>query len=90
MSGRPCLCVLYDLQLKLYIIRVLQELWLLDKERPVACGGWLFNMAARGFVDPFIFFSTDKAWFHMSNYVSTQNTLYWSSENACVPTEMIP
>jgi hypothetical protein len=57
--------VLHDLRLKPYL----------------AYCEWLLNMVAGRFVDPFLFFSTDEAWFHPSEYVNAQNTWYWSSEN---------
>ena len=32
-------------------------------------------------LDPQLYFMSDEAWFHLSEYVSSQNTRYWSSEN---------
>jgi hypothetical protein len=32
-------------------------------------------------VDPDPIFYTDKAWFHLSNYVNSQNSHYWNAEN---------
>jgi len=51
----------------------MQELRSHDKDRHVAYCEWLLNMVAEGYVDPFHFFSTDEAWFHLSGYVNMQN-----------------
>jgi hypothetical protein len=34
-----------------------------------------------GFLDPQLLFITDEAYFHLSCYVSSQNTRIWSEEN---------
>lgn len=57
------------------------QYWAHDKGRHVTYCEWLLDMVERGFMDPFLFFSTDEAWFHLSGYVNAQNTWHWSSEN---------
>ena len=32
-------------------------------------------------LDPLLYFMSDEAWFHLSGYVNSQNTRYWSFEN---------
>ena len=38
-------------------------------------------MVEEGRLDPLLYFISDEAWFHLSRYVNSQNTHYWSSEN---------
>ena len=38
-------------------------------------------MVEEGRFDPLLYFMLDEAWFHLSEYVNSQNTRYWSSEN---------
>ena len=38
-------------------------------------------MIEEGHLDTLLYFISDEAWFHLSGYVNSQDTRYWSSEN---------
>ena len=38
-------------------------------------------MVEEGRLDPLLYFMSNEAWFHLSGYVNSQNTRYWSFEN---------
>ena len=42
---------------------------------------WLLSIVEEGRLDPLLYFMSDEVWFHLSGYVNSQNTRYWSSEN---------
>jgi hypothetical protein len=42
---------------------------------------WLQEEIPFGMLDMNLFFISDEAWFHLSGYVNSQNSRYWSTEN---------
>ena len=67
--------------MRAYRITCVQELKLPDKDKRLQYCRWLLSMVEEGRLDPLLYFMSDKAWFHLSGYVNSQNTHYWSSEN---------
>jgi hypothetical protein len=45
------------------------------------CKRFLRQTVHDGVLDPKLTFFTDKAWFHLSGYISAKNNRYWSSIN---------
>jgi hypothetical protein len=42
---------------------------------------WFVQAVHDSVLDPELTFFTDEAWFHLSGYISAQNSRYWSSIN---------
>jgi hypothetical protein len=42
---------------------------------------WLLQNVHDGTVDPQLLFMPNKAWFHVSGHVNTQNARIWSNDN---------
>jgi len=64
-----------------YKIMVVQELKPVHHVARVAFCEWMLQSVNDGEVDPFSVLYTDEAWFHLSGYVNSQNSRYWSATN---------
>jgi hypothetical protein len=42
---------------------------------------WLLRNVHDGIIDPYLFFMSDEAWFHVSGIVNAQNSRIWDTEN---------
>ena len=42
---------------------------------------WLLTNIADGYLDPHLYSVTVKAWFHLSDFINSQNAHYWSATN---------
>ena len=73
---------------KAYRIRCVQEQKLPDEAKRLQFCRWLLSTVEEGRMDPLLYFMSDEAWFHLSGYVNSQNTRYWSSKNWHVIHEM--
>jgi hypothetical protein len=58
-----------------------QELRQEDKAKRVCYCTWLLQTIVSGLLDPLLYIMSDKAWFHLSGHVNSQNTRYWSVDN---------
>ena len=67
--------------MRAYRITCVQELKLPDKDKRLQYCRWLLSMVEEGCLDPLLYFMLDEVRFHLSGYVNSQNTCYWSSEN---------
>ena len=67
--------------MRAYRITCVQELKMPDKDKHLQYCRWLLSMVEEGCLDPLLYIMLDEAWFHLSGYVNSQNTCYWSSEN---------
>ena len=76
-----CQRVLKSMSMRAYKVTCVQELKLPDKDERLQYCRWLLSMVEEGRLDPLLYFMSDEAWFHLSGYVNSQNTRYWSSEN---------
>ena len=81
LSRTTCQRVLKSLNMRAYRITCVQELKLPDKDKRLQYCRWLLSMVEEGCLNPLLYFMSDEAWFHISGYVNSQNTRYWSSEN---------
>jgi hypothetical protein len=64
-----------------YRVSVVQELKPRDLVKRLCYCQWILDNVSKGFIDPFLFISTDEAWFHLSGYVNSQNTRHWATHN---------
>lgn len=87
ISRTSCRRILHGLKMHAYRVSVVQELKEVDLARRVRYCQWVLQEIAEGNVDPFLFISTDEAWFHLSGYVNSQNTRYWATHNPHVTHE---
>jgi hypothetical protein len=81
MKRTSCLRILHSLNLKPYRVTCVQELKEPDKEKRVNYCHWLLNKIVDGELDPFQYFMSDEAWFHLSGHINSQNTRHWCTEN---------
>ena len=71
-------------QLKLFPHKILamQELKTTDHEKRLRYCRWFNRFIEENTADVLdVTFLTDKAWFHLSGYVNSQNSRLWSSDN---------
>jgi hypothetical protein len=59
-----CGSVLKALNFKPYQVTAVQQLKEPDEKKLVIFSSWVLNMVADGYLDPFMFFISDEAWFH--------------------------
>jgi hypothetical protein len=69
------------LKLKPYRTTVVHQLLLPEAEARINYCRWFQQLVCDGMVDADLMFYTDKVWFHLSGYVNSQNSHYWSVEN---------
>ena len=81
VSRITCQRVLKSLSMRAYKVTCIQELKLPDKDECLQYCRWLLSMVEERYLDPLLYFMSDRAWFHLSGYVNSQNMRYWSSEN---------
>jgi hypothetical protein len=81
LKRTSCHRVLRSLHLKLYRVSCVQELRLSDKEKRVKYCEWFLKKTVDGELDQMLYFLSDKALFHLSGHVKSQNIRYWSAEN---------
>ena len=81
LSRTTCQRVLKSLSMRAYRITCVQELKLPDKDKRLQYCRWLLSMVEEERLNPLLYFISDEAWFHLSGYMNSQNTRYWSSEN---------
>ena len=74
--------MLKELRFRAYRVTVVHELKEPDKGKRVAYCNWLLSAIVNGFFDHMLFFMTEEARFHLSGYVNSQNTRYWSQDNS--------
>lgn len=81
ISRTSCRRILHGLKMYAYRVSVVHELKPVDLVKRVRYCQWVLENISEGFLDPFLFISTDEAWFHLSGYVNSQNTRHWATQN---------
>jgi transposase len=64
-----------------YRVRVLHDLKPADAPQRIWFCNWMQKNVHNGLVDPQLLFITNEAYFHLSNYINSQNRRIWSDEN---------
>jgi hypothetical protein len=76
-------------KLSLYRTTVSHALYPRDLAGRVNFFSWVLQSVVEGEIDPQLIFFSDKAWFHLQGYISTQNYRYWSSQNPHLTHEVL-
>jgi hypothetical protein len=50
---------------------------------------WFLQPVVKGEIDPQLTFFSDEAWFHLQEYINTQNNRYWSSQKPHLTHEVL-
>jgi hypothetical protein len=75
------------LKLRPYKTTVIHALQPRDSASRVCFCSWFLQSVFEGESDLQLTFSPDGAWFHLQEYINTQNNRYWSSQNLHVTHE---